>query len=95
MWLGLGAACDDPDRVHQARNVTEKRKQNVQPECAADAHPEEHAERGKQDGQEDAEQIHGRPVLETGRHSSNEGGLGIGILVFLASRVGRPYGISA
>src|ERR671919_638756 len=54
---------DDPDRVHDPRDVAEEREQNVEPELAAEANLEVHSKRRQQDRQQDADQVHRHRAL--------------------------------
>ncbi|MNY80485.1 hypothetical protein D3C86_2215480 [compost metagenome] len=44
--------------MDDAGDVAQQGEQDVQPEGAAEAHLEEHAERRQKDGDEDADQVH-------------------------------------
>lgn len=54
----ISFAHDHPDRVNDAGNVTAKREQDIQPEMEAKSDLEKHANRRKNDGDENTKDIH-------------------------------------
>jgi hypothetical protein len=50
---------DDPDGVHEARDVPEKGEEEVNPELSADAFLQEDAERRYDDGQQNSKEVGG------------------------------------
>lgn len=50
---------NDPDGMDEARNVPQKREQQVEPELCANAFLQEDAKRGKEDGEKDADEVAG------------------------------------
>jgi hypothetical protein len=49
---------DNPYCVHDAGYVTQQCQQNIQPECAAEAHLQKYAERRQQNSDQHAKEIH-------------------------------------